>query len=163
MKKNIKLISLFLIILLIPACERRRHSGHVIKNVRVHSYRTGEETPTVDDDIFWYIIFADNNTTYSYNSRTPTSDFRNVTWTQNQGKPSQVQQEEEDEVLEVNEEQLPEEVDETASEESESASDSESESSSDSDSASDSSDGGSDSGGDSGGSDGGGGDGGGGD
>lgn len=111
------------------------------KQTKLHSY------VTTDDDglLYWYLFLGENNTYYSYNSRTPVTEFINIAWNVSSSIPTQIATAKELPVTELEENAVEEATEESV--------DAEAEASNDADSSSD--DGSSDSG-DSGGGDGGG-------
>ena len=150
MKHLLVLLSLFLFV----GCKPHHKQ-------KVHVYTVpNASTELIDDDfIYWYVINSDNgNSSYTYSSTTPVTNFSNVAWTSASSNPVPTNAEEQSE-QEISETELPAEVENdmeaNSTENGTETSDNESGSES-------SSEGSGDSGGDGGGGDGGGGDGGGG-
>jgi len=154
MKHLLVLLSLFLFV----GCVGHKHKQ------KVHVYTVpnekGELTELIDDDfIYWYVINSDNgNSSYTYSSPTPVTNFSNAAWTSAASKPVPANAEEQPE-QEISETELPAEVESDM----EANSTENGNETADAEGGSESSEGSGDSGGDSGGGDGGGGDGGGGD
>ena len=75
---------------------------------KVHVYTTSNNETVIDNDfIYWYIIESDNGqSSYSYSSTTPVTNFSNISWTSNSvPKDAKVMEEQE-----IPEEQLPEAI-----------------------------------------------------
>lgn len=114
------------------------------KQTKLHSY------VTTDDDgiLYWYLLYGQNNTYYTYSSRIPVTDFIDVAWNASSSIPSSIATAKELPVTELEENAIDEVTEEAADADSDAGSDADSSS----DSGSDSGDsGGGDGGGDGGG------------
>ena len=117
--KNIilKLWFILIVSIVITSCAKQQNHKRKVHVFKAPSSDIPKEKVTNDDWVFWYVIYINNDTYYSYSSSMllNSASLTKVDWVETEKLPFNQQLAKEEPIEEVNPEDLPEEVNEAIS------------------------------------------------